>query len=156
MNREDLIDKSEWGKGPWENEPDLQSWIDSETQYACVTRRNMFGAWLGHVGLDASHPLYMLQPGAPEFEFIETHGSPELFVGFYEDDAKRFVPPQKLWWIGFSCMQSTDYCPLTDREPYIKGKRGKATTKTYRTFEYVCEQVLFLASQLASFDARIF
>jgi hypothetical protein len=154
VNREDIFDKRQWGKGEWQREPDYQSWIDKETRYACVARRNVFGAWLGQVGVDTGHPLYMLSSASPEFEFIETHGKPaDVLTCFNKDDAMKFIPPQKLWWIGFSCMGDGDFCPWID-QPRLKGK--KLPSKVYRNLAYVVEQIEFLASQLASFDARIF
>jgi hypothetical protein len=152
MKKINLYEKESWGAGPWMKEPDYAYWIDGETFYPCVARRNLFGAWLGHVAVDSKHPLYLLDWSAAEFEFIDTHGSPNITTGFYGDDAKYFQPPQKWWWIGFSCMTEGDFCPWTDNRPATKGR--KVTKKSYRDFNYVVEQIEILASQLASFDSR--
>jgi hypothetical protein len=118
----------------------------------------MWGAWTGHVGVDVGHPLYMSRTDSPEFEFIDTHGSPNLLTSFNEQNAILFFPPQKTWWIGFSCMTKGDYCPWTDKEDTgapPRPKRKRPGVKNYRKFDYVVEQIQTLAGQLASFDSRI-
>jgi hypothetical protein len=159
MNKRDLYDKKDWGKGPWLRECDLAFWIDDVTSYPCVARRSYFGAWMGHVGIDSGHPLYMLNTDSPEFEFIDTHGSPNIIVAFNEKDAHLFFPPQKLWWVGFSCMCKGDYVPWVDKEetgaPPKPKTKGRVGIKDYRKFDYVVEHIQTLATQLASFDSRI-
>lgn len=56
---EEIIPKSEWGPGPWQDEPDKLEWIDDETGYQCLIKRNPFtGALCGYVGLSEGHPYY--------------------------------------------------------------------------------------------------
>lgn len=49
-------DKSEWGEGPWQNEPDKVQWLDPETNYPCLIVRNQLGALCGYVGVPDGHP----------------------------------------------------------------------------------------------------
>lgn len=55
--REDL-DRSTWGRGLWDHEPDKVQWVDEETGYDCLMVRNNFGAWCGYVGVPAEHPWF--------------------------------------------------------------------------------------------------
>lgn len=58
------VDKSEWGNGPWEQEPDKRQWVDPTTGYPCLMVRNHSGAWCGYVGIDQTHPLHGADYGA--------------------------------------------------------------------------------------------
>lgn len=52
------IDKSPWGAGPWDIEPDKMQWRDEATGLPCLIVRNHGGAWCGYVGVADGHPLY--------------------------------------------------------------------------------------------------
>lgn len=53
------IDKSTWGEGEWNQEPDKKEWQDEETSYPClIVRAPVTGALCGYVGVPESHPLY--------------------------------------------------------------------------------------------------
>lgn len=52
------LDKSDWGDGPWQLEPDKAQWPDVETGLPCLIVRNTFGAWCGYVGVPPGHPLH--------------------------------------------------------------------------------------------------
>jgi len=51
-------DKSAWGGGPWDDEPDKVQWIDKETDLDCLIVRNRGGALCGYVGVPPSHPWF--------------------------------------------------------------------------------------------------
>lgn len=53
-------DKSMWGDGPWQNEPDKIQWQNKDTGYPCLIVRNSdsIGALCGYVGVPKGHPLY--------------------------------------------------------------------------------------------------
>jgi hypothetical protein len=51
--------KSEWGKGPWQHEPDEEKWIDEGTNLPCWIRRSpVTGALNGYVGVPRTHPCF--------------------------------------------------------------------------------------------------
>lgn len=53
------IDKSEWGEGAWQNEPDKRQWVDPATGYDCLmVRTPLHGGWCGYVGVPEKHPLF--------------------------------------------------------------------------------------------------
>lgn len=54
------MDKSTWGDGPWQHEPDKVQWTDEATGLPCLAVRNRFGAWCGYVGVDEDHPWHGL------------------------------------------------------------------------------------------------
>src|SRR5690606_2867991 len=112
MNCRYIYNKDSWAKGPWSNEPDLVWWICEETGYACVTRRNSFGAWCGFVGVEFNHPLYQLSCSAEELSFIEVHNSDIMYSGWRDVEDVLFSPPTKRWWFGVDFMQDMDICPV--------------------------------------------
>jgi hypothetical protein len=51
------LDRSKWGKGPWQSEPDLAEWRDPTTGYPCLAlRHTKDGNWCAYVALPADHP----------------------------------------------------------------------------------------------------
>lgn len=50
------IDKSAWGEGPWQNEPDR---LEFEAEgFPCLANRNRMGVWCGYVALPPGHPWH--------------------------------------------------------------------------------------------------
>jgi len=54
----DVIDKSDWARGPWDNEPDKIQWQDPATRLPCLIVRGPIGALCGYVGVYEWHPLF--------------------------------------------------------------------------------------------------
>lgn len=52
------LNKSEWGNGPWMQEPDKMQWVDEATGLDCLIVRNNAGALCGYVGVPESHPWH--------------------------------------------------------------------------------------------------
>lgn len=53
------IDKSTWGDGPWQTEPDKVQFQDEATGLPClVVRGPVTGAWCGYVGITEGHPEF--------------------------------------------------------------------------------------------------
>lgn len=53
-----IVDKSEWGRGYWENEPDKVQWLDEASGLPCLIVRGPLGAWCGYVGVPEGHPKH--------------------------------------------------------------------------------------------------
>ena len=52
------VDKSEWGPGEWQDEPDKAVWVDSATNLDCMMLRGPGGSLCGYVGIPSSHSLH--------------------------------------------------------------------------------------------------
>lgn len=66
------IRKSQWGKGPWQNEPDRLQWVDKATGLTCLALRGPVGSFCGYVGVPETHPAYEITyDGTPVTEHEE-------------------------------------------------------------------------------------
>jgi hypothetical protein len=149
MNRDDVsrqtsiqpldIDRTKWGPGPWDGEPDR---IDFEAHgFPCLMLRNSFGAWCGYVAVPREHPAY--GRGYDEME-VQVHGGLT-----YADQCRGHIchepkagQSEDVWWVGFDCAHSGDMIPAF--------RRGFSANlgETYRTVSYVRREVENLANQL--------
>lgn len=68
------IKKSQWGKGPWQDEPDRFQWVDKATGLTCLILRGPTGALCGYVGVPETHPGYRIAyDGTTATEHEEWH-----------------------------------------------------------------------------------
>jgi hypothetical protein len=142
------LDRSGWGHGEWDDEPDKVQWPDEETGLPCLAVRSpSSGAWCGYVGVDASHTLF-------EVDYMElnvdVHGGLTYsdFCRSHEIGEGRgicHVPgdgePHDVWWLGFDCSHYGDLPPFSSFS-FLSGG-------IYRTLDYVQDQCRKLARQLA-------
>lgn len=160
-------DKSDWGPGPWHEEPDKIQWPDPATGLPCLVVRNRLGALCGYVGVGPTHPWYGVDcsqgcynencSGANPETQIDVHGS-LTFSGHCQGDPEGWTvchltepgEPDDVWWFGFDCAHAWDLVPAMiarERQMGLPPIRGENTI--YRTLEYVRGEVASLARQLA-------
>jgi hypothetical protein len=109
------IDKSAWGDGPWQAEPDKVQWRDEATGLPCLAKRGNphFGNWCGYVGVPEAHPLFKT-----DGEGLVVHGG-ITFTGTCDDGPEAeticHIPepgePDHVWWFGFDCGHFRDFMP---------------------------------------------
>lgn len=154
-----FIDKSIWGDGQWQNEPDKIQWQDEETGLPCLAvRHTSSGHWCGYVGVDEGHPLfnigYSYGDNSPD-STLEVHGG-ITFSDFCQEDGKEHgichIPapgePDRVWWFGWDCAHAWDMSP--GHHSYFAGL-NLGRQDAYRTLEYVKSQRHELARQLKAF-----
>lgn len=143
-------DRSKWGAGEWDGEPDKVQWKDEATSLACLAKRNpSSGAWCGYVGVSDTHPWHKKDYSAEGVD-VDVHGGLT-----YADECQEGPPdqtichvpapgePDSLWWFGFDCMHAWDVAPgYTSSFSF-----GDAY---YRTLDYVRRECTGLARQLAA------
>lgn len=163
-------DKSEWGRGPWQDEPDKLQWVDQTTGLDCLVVRSNLGALCGYVGVPSEHPWHGIdycgradgQPTDPDDYMddwesridsrIEAHGgltySAACQEGETESEGICHVPlpgrPADVWWLGFDTAHSGDLVPGMHARGLEFGD------ETYRTVGYVQRECARLAEQLAA------
>lgn len=160
------IDKTGWGQGPWQHEPDKVQWKDEPTGLDCLAVRGPGGHWCGYVGVPEGHALhgvdyddaYRVAAKAKgidpdrwyEHDLLGVHGG-LTFAAHCADGPEEtsicHVPapgePDHVWWLGFDCAHSGDTSPKYDAE------YGGAFRGHYRTLDYVRAEVTSLARQIA-------
>ena len=156
------IDKSGWGPGPWQDEPDKIHWIDPATDMDCLmVRQPHSGHWCGYVAVTEGHPFYAKHYDAcrlPGDEWLDVHGG-LTYAAFCADtdDESRFVchvpepgRPHKVWWLGFDCAHLHDLSPAyAARHP----DWPSSDDEVYRDRPYVEAEVRSLAAQLKAVRA---
>jgi hypothetical protein len=133
-----MIDKSTWGEGPWQTEPDELDWTDAVTGLRCRILRNpRMGMLCGYVEVPPEHPLFGRHYDGVNAR-VEVHGG----ATFAEEE-------DGLWWIGFDCGHTWDIAPGMDAmlPPYVR-ERNRGRPVVYRSFDYVHDQCTALAWQI--------
>lgn len=127
------LNKTTWGPGPWQDEPDFKAW--HAHGYPCHLRRAAYGGtWCGYVTIPPGHPMY-----GKDYHSVPV----EVHCGLTYGDAKA----DGSWAFGFDCGHAFDLQPgwMAHGIPMslIEGA-------TYRDEAYATEQTDYLAAQLAA------
>lgn len=149
-------DKSSWGAGPWDGEPDKRQWPDPATGYPCLAVRNHMGAWCGYVGVSEAHPLF----GKPYMHIhLHCHGgltfSDACRPGETEQTGVCHLPApgesDHVWWLGFDAGHCFDLVPginaTLSRLGIEFGHEG-----IYRDLAYITGSITDLAAQLKALE----
>lgn len=130
------IDKSDWGDGPWQNEPDFLRWQDYATGLWCVVRRALStGALCGYVALPKGHPFRRMS--GLELP-VEAHGG----VTYSEQMGADF-------YIGFDCAHYQDLMPYLRAQLSRTGFTGQVLELgSYRDLEFAIRQCERVAAQV--------
>lgn len=160
----DKCDRSEWGPGAWDGEPDKVQWKDDATGLACLANRNHHsGNWCGYVGVPPGHPLH--GKGYDDVKIGED-GYPDVHGGltFAEECGEADAPcrgichipepgePEHLWWFGFDCHHGMDFAPGSAAFARSRGW-DEDDRKRYRPLAYVKAECTSLAAQIATVTA---
>jgi hypothetical protein len=143
------LDRSGWGSGPWDGEPDKVQWVDAATGLDCLAVRAPGGHWCGYVGVPPEHPWHGLDYDADALLDVDVHGGLTYAAACQEDaseqDAICHVPlngrPDSVWWFGFDCAHLGDLSPKYARDAPIRDE-------VYRRLDYVKCETADLARQL--------
>lgn len=146
---ERVVDRSRFGSGPWDNEPDRVEWRDEKTGLDCLILRNGLGALCGYVAVRPGHPWH--GKGYDDVP-AEVHG------GLTYADACHgricHVPrpgePDNVWWLGFDAGHAWDLVPsMTHWRRLMPKLASLDDSETYRTVEYMRAECERLARQVA-------
>jgi hypothetical protein len=142
------FDKSDWGDGPWQGEPDLVMWrAKASPHYPCQVSRNPFGSLCGYVAIPPGHPAHGVSFYDERLSGLAAHGG-LTFCGPATADH---------WVLGFDCGHGVDVQPamnarLRGRLPgFMRGEDdglGAAFRYRYRDLPYVRTVVEALAAGL--------
>lgn len=153
-------DKSDWGPGPWQDEPDKRQWTDPATGLPCLIVRNRGGNLCGYVGVSKGHPAYEADYCDVEDDVdIDVHGG-LTFAGPCSEGSEHGIchkvePGENddVWWLGFDCGHFQDLSPeMAAREKMDHGWEPVGDP-IYRDISYVENECTSLAKQLAEMAA---
>lgn len=131
-------DKTEWGDGPWQQEPDKQQWT-SASGLPCLLARGPGGGLCGYVGVPKGHPWFEKDYGAVKPD-------PDVHGGLtYANHCQGMIcleveegEDQNIWWLGFDCAHAGDLSPAFQKI---------GTHDEYRDVAYVRHETENLAKQ---------
>lgn len=142
-------DKTLWGKGKWQDEPDKIQWKDKKTGLPCLIVRGPSGSLCGYVGVSKGHPAFEEHYDAVD---VDVHGGLTFSNHCRPSEKEHGIchvvekgEDDKVWWLGFDCAHCGDYSPsYGDLLPKSVGFPGEH----YRDMEYVKRECRNLAAQL--------
>lgn len=135
------VDKSDWGKGPWNHEDDRVEFHIGD--YVGLALRHDWGHWLGYLGVPPSHPWS--EKAKQDLPGIKCHGG-ITFTGRSLGKTRWTLCVEGgfrdsgIWWIGFDCFHSGDYAPAPS---YAHSQRHDH----YRTEQFVLTEIRGLMDQ---------
>lgn len=160
MEMSTYVDKSAWGDGPWQIEPDHAVWTDDATGYICEITRRPAASLCGYVYLPAGHILYGVDHRAI--------GAAQVHNGLtYSRHAIDTTTGLTLWCLGFDTgsvhdinpdpagqLRKSDAALMHDTVVVadVLSNRGNITP-AYRTFDYVVSELARLCRQLRDLGA---
>jgi len=145
-----LYDKSTWGYGAWQKEPDHILWLDWETQMPCMIIRNeSLGHLCGYVGVLEGSPLWKVHYNEV---YADVHGG-LTWSDFYSENIVG-VAHDKIWWFGFDCAHLNDY------EPAMAARYGAnfatGSYDQYKSVKYVQYECTKLALRIREIESQGF
>ena len=155
---ETFIDKSTWGPGPWQQEPDRIEWR-SHGLPCLIVRAGSHGALCGYVGVPEGHPYHGAEGFSGEPTELDVHGGITYGAPCQAGGKICHVPQpgesDHVWWLGFDCSHYMDHQP--GRAAYWR-ERGMGRDLGYEggiywTVDDVRAEVERLAEQIAAAGA---
>lgn len=142
------FDKSTWGSGPWQDEPDLVEF--RAHGLPCVLRRNRSGAWCGYVGVPSEHPD--ARKGYRDLDLeVDVHGG----MTYAEpcNEVACHIPAEgeadTFYWFGFDCAHPFDLKPRARGLLHPDLWDRPSEEDIYRDVAYARGETESLAEQLA-------
>lgn len=153
--------------GPWNAEPDYQQ-FEAHGLHCIVSRNPMVFNWCGYVGVPPGHPAY--GKDWKDLMEIDVHGG----LTFASECGNHIchIPepgePDQLWWLGFDCAHYGDLVPGVEAmkrklgpspeiikiPEFMKAEFEKMNRQTYKTYDYVRKETIYLAEQLKDMGER--
>ena len=129
---------------PWENEPDRAEWVHDNGLKCRINRNPITGTLCGYVGVPTSNKFYGADYTDEKLSFLnEVHGG--VTHSQKGDDG--------YWYFGFDTAHADDFCPKIVEHLIEVGAKDLLfyDYTNYRTWEFVDNEVGFMASWLCSY-----
>ncbi len=133
---------------PWLNEPNALDFVDKKSGYHIALRRhpNLLH-WCGYVGIPPTYPFHgwAYQDVG---EHVQVHGGLT-----YSHNSVPGSECGATWWFGFDCAHGGDLVPKLV-EYQAEYRAIFPCDETYRNMEYVKNEAVALAEQLAALASK--
>jgi hypothetical protein len=149
----EALDKSAWGPGPWQDEPDRVDFVHAG--FACFAKRGPAGSWCGYVGVPSDHPAY-----GKEYDDVDVDVHGGLTYSDRCQGELCHIPepgmPDDVWWFGFDCAHLLDLSPGRNSRMRSTGMSHDPEffREVYRDLSYVRSQIESLAEQLRAMERK--
>lgn len=155
-----FVDKKEWLRGEWDNEPDKIQYQEEETGYPCIIRRHAsLGFLCGYVGVNKAHPLFGKFYDDANGYIDGPHGGLTFSDKCQKSDSNHEIchivekeEDGNIWWFGFDCGHSCDFAPGMASDLIRIGAYRSHINEIYRNIEYVKSEIQSLAQQLKQLE----
>jgi hypothetical protein len=128
-----LVDKSSWGKGEWNQEPDIVKIIDGARCFMIRRGPPSLGHLCGYFGVFESHPFF-----EKDYNSIQKFDVEITFASKWYDQSGI------VWWFGW------DHAHWDDLSPgMLKHYRGSGT---YKNIRYVMNEIEQINNQLIQIE----
>lgn len=149
------IDKSTWGEGLWQHEPDRLEF--EHLGFPClITRHPSFGHLCGYIAVPPGHPYHGKHYDDDAVK-LYAHGSVNYSDRCFAHICHVPKPgePDNVWWFGFDCGHAMDYSPALEARMRGVGVDPLPESSIlfgphkYRHMVWVQDEIKALAEQLA-------
>lgn len=151
------VDRSGWGPGPWDREPDRVEFKTKAGLPALIVRQPR-GFLCGYVAVPPGHPLHGKRYSSVAVDGIEVHGGLTYSAACHGKVCHVPKPgePANVWWFGFDAAHSGDSAPRGGLDyaygmsflSMFGGDEPDEGDEDYRTVKYMRRQCEKLAKQL--------
>ncbi len=147
--------RGEWGRGPWDDEPDHIQWLTEAGLPGLAVRHAEYGHWCGYVGVPETHVLHGKDYN--EVSGASPHGGLTYSAACQGDVCHvREAGDPEVWWFGFDCCHLNDFSPGLNRDRFnslfntfaLRMSGEEETGGRYKNLPYVKAEVELLAAQL--------
>ena len=150
------LDRSEWGAGDWDSEPDKVQWEDAATGLVCLARRSPGGGnWCGYVGVPSGHPWHGKSYNDDALIEVEVHGGLTYSNACGDGPIETSIchlpahgSEDHLWWFGFDCHHAWDFAPAFMVR--MRKYPGYGDDCSYKALPYVRHECTELARQIGA------
>jgi hypothetical protein len=148
-----VVDKSQWPRGPWDDEPDRIEFRHAGLP-CLMARHPRWGNWCGYAAVPPGHPLHGRGwRDLDAADLLDANVNYSAGCGGLICHVPAAGEPDDVWWFGCDFGHAFDFQPGMDAELPPEMRGAISEMQTYRDQLYVRHVVERMAEQLAGVTA---